>query len=250
VIQPTVAAATVILLRDGDAGLETFVMRRATTMAFAPRMHVFPGGRVDDADYREDVVFLTGQAGSLAERGSTDAAGIAALYSCAVREIAEETGVALGARDAAGRLLVDPERLPIVAHWVTPEMEGRRYDVRFFAAVVPTDQQATLTTTEADRAGWVTPAHAVMEFESGRMAMLPPTEALLRRLAGFTAAAAFIADAPSHQVMPLLPRLVADASGERRWALVHDRTGEVLQQQVAMPHTRESDGLPMTGDSA
>jgi len=48
-------AATVVLLRDGESGLETFVMRRATTMAFAPRMHVFPGGRVDDIDFREEV---------------------------------------------------------------------------------------------------------------------------------------------------------------------------------------------------
>ena len=248
-IQPTLAAATVILLRDGDAGLETFVMRRATTMAFAPRMHVFPGGRVDREDFGEEVAFLRGDVAHLADRGSTDVAGIAALYACAVREIAEETGVMLAARDPAGRLLIDPDDLPLIDHWVTPEMEGRRYDVRFFAAVLPNDQQASLTTTEADEAAWVAPSAAVAEFEAGRMAMLPPTEAVLRRLASFVRAADVLADAPGRAVHPLLPRMLVDESGVGRWALVHDRTGEVLHEGVSMPHTRESDGRPTAQDA-
>lgn len=249
-VAPALPAATVILLRDGPAGIETFVMRRASTMAFAPRMHVFPGGRVDAVDFREVVRFVTGDVDLLAERGSTDAAGIAALYSCAVREIAEETGVVLGARDADGGLLVDPAHLPLVDHWVTPEMEGHRYDVRFFAAVVPPDQEALLSTTEADHAGWIAPADAVAEFEAGRMALLPPTESVLRRLAPFTRCADVIADAPARPVLPLLPRVIVDDAGRSRWAMVHDRTGEVLEMDIAMPHTREVDGLPSTGDGA
>ena len=42
-----VDAATIVLLRDGAAGLEALLMRRPDSMAFAPGMHVFPGGRVD-----------------------------------------------------------------------------------------------------------------------------------------------------------------------------------------------------------
>ena len=47
-------AATVVLLRRGRAGLEVLLTRRPASMAFAPDMHVFPGGRVDagDADPR------------------------------------------------------------------------------------------------------------------------------------------------------------------------------------------------------
>ena len=43
-------AATVLLVRDGAAGPEVFVQQRAATMAFAPSMVVFPGGRVDPTD--------------------------------------------------------------------------------------------------------------------------------------------------------------------------------------------------------
>ena len=43
-------AATAVLLRDGDEGLETLLMRRVRTSGFVPGAYVFPGGRVDEAD--------------------------------------------------------------------------------------------------------------------------------------------------------------------------------------------------------
>ena len=121
-------------------------------------------------------------------------------------------------------------------------MESHRYDVRFFAAVVT---QARLTTTEADTAAWIDPATAVAEFEAGRMAMLPPTESVLRRLARFSRAEDVLADARTRPVAPLLPRRLIGDDGQARWVLVHDRTGEVLVDRIRMPHTRETDGAPM-----
>lgn len=239
-------ASTVILLRDGEDGLETFVMRRATTMAFAPRMHVFPGGRVDDRDYAEQVRFVGADESALAERASTDLAGIRALYACALRETHEEAGIDLSVRDGDGALLVDPSVVPIVDHWVTPEVESHRYDVRFFAAEIA-DGQARLTTTEADNADWIAPAEAVASFEAGTMAMLPPTEAVLRWLSGFEQARDVIAAAVDRPVVPLLPRRITDDQGTR-WVLVHDRTGDIVVDGVRMPHTRETDGLPMDAE--
>lgn len=218
-------------------------MRRATTMAFAPRMHVFPGGRVDDRDYVEQVLFVDVDDRDLAQRASTDVAGIRALYACALRETEEEAGIDLSVRDASGALIVDPSRIPIVDHWVTPEVESHRYDVRFFAAEIA-DGQARLTTTEADNADWITPARAIAAFETGDMAMLPPTEAVLRWLSGFERAADVIAAAADRMVVPLLPRKITDDRGTR-WVLVHDRTGDIVVDAVRMPHTRETDGLPM-----
>ncbi|MET0694693.1 MAG: hypothetical protein ABWY56_12245, partial [Propionibacteriaceae bacterium] len=43
-------SASVILLRDGAAGLETYLLHRHSRMPFAASMVVFPGGRVDDSD--------------------------------------------------------------------------------------------------------------------------------------------------------------------------------------------------------
>jgi 8-oxo-dGTP pyrophosphatase MutT (NUDIX family) len=242
---PARPASTVILLRDGDDGLETFLMRRATTMQFAPRMHVYPGGRVDDADFLAPIDFVVSdeQVGVLAARASTDVRGLCALYSCAIREVQEETGIVLVEPGADGRLLIDPRWLPVADHWVTPEMEGLRYDVRFFAAAVPEGQSAELSTTEADGAFWIRPDLALVARKAGDMSMLPPTEATLRYLTSFASVGDALADAATRSVQPLLPRRIVDADGATRWALVHDRTGEIILDDVLAPHTKESDGL-------
>ena len=51
---PVRPAATVMLLRDGHAGLEVFMLQRTHSAAFARSQFVFPGGRVDDADHADD----------------------------------------------------------------------------------------------------------------------------------------------------------------------------------------------------
>ena len=237
-------AATVVLLRDVDSGLETFLLRRVSTMAFAPHMHVFPGGRVDDRDYGDVVDLVGADVAELAARASTDVAGIRALYACAVRETFEEARVSLVSPGAGGRLAVDVAQLPLLDHWVTPEVERHRYDVRFFAAHV-TDGQAALSTSEADHALWIRPADALAAFAAGDLPMLPPTEAVLRRLAGFASASAVLDDAPRRTIVPLLPRRQTLPDGSHRWDLVNDRTGEVLAADVRAPHTRETDGKPM-----
>lgn len=218
-------------------------------MAFAPRMHVYPGGRVDDGDYARDVAFTVDDAEveRLAARASTDAAGLRALYSCAARELAEEVGVVVaGIRSgdpAHGPLLVDPAGFPIAEHWVTPEMEAKRYDVRFFMAALPAGQDAALQTTEADSAFWITPAAALAARRE--LAMLPPTEATLRMLSGFATAADAVAEGGRRTVLPLMPRILTGADGAQRWAIVNHRTDEILLDSVPAPHTREVDGRPM-----
>ncbi len=237
-------ASTVILLRDGVAGLETFLMRRATTMAFAPRMHVYPGGKVDDEDYSA-AIRLTVQGVSLAAlaaRASVDPTGLLALYSCAIREVEEETGVVLARRGPDGVRSVDPDLIPLADHWVTPETERLRYDVRFFVAELPAGQEARLTTTEADGAFWVTPGDALAGLAAGSMAMLPPTEETLRFLGDFAHAADAVAAAASRDVIPLLPRRIVGEDGSARWVMVNARTDEVVIDAIFPPHTHEADG--------
>ena len=50
---PVRPAATVMLVRDGDDGLEVFMLQRTHGAAFARSQYVFPGGKVDDADHGE-----------------------------------------------------------------------------------------------------------------------------------------------------------------------------------------------------
>ncbi len=236
-------ASTVVLLRDGSQGVETLMLRRALTMKFAPGMHVFPGGRVDEADYRRVVEFAGDDAERLATRASTDSPGIAALYSCAVRETIEEVDVDLAPVDEHGALVIQTALMPLIDHWVTPEVESWRYDVRFFAAAVPEGTDARLVTTEADRAAWLTPAAALEEFGAGRLPMLPPTEAVLRYLGEFATVADVLIGAAQRPVVPLLPRRLVEADGQARWVMVNARTDEILVADARAPHSSEVEGV-------
>src|SRR5437762_4721875 len=103
-------SASVILVRDGATGLETFMVRRHANSSVAPSAYVFPGGTVRDDDLDLVVDDKSALARALSARSDTPVPPDAAsgLYVCAARELFEEAGVLL-VRNAAGRLLsVDP----------------------------------------------------------------------------------------------------------------------------------------------
>jgi 8-oxo-dGTP pyrophosphatase MutT (NUDIX family) len=205
---PARPSATVVLLRDGDQGLDVFMIRRRGSMAFAGGMHVFPGGGVDPADL----------VGRDAEAG---------LVFAAIRETFEECGVLLcdgSVADAAAlerdrRALVEhrltfdsvcakhnltpaPECLRPWAHWITPDFEPRRYDTRFFVALAPAGQTTRDVGGESDASDWVTPAKALAASARGEWLLLPPTEHTLRELAGFPNAAVAFAAAKGRDLRP------------------------------------------------
>jgi 8-oxo-dGTP pyrophosphatase MutT (NUDIX family) len=192
------AAATVMLVRDGDAGPEVYVQRRVASMAFAPSTVVFPGGGVDPADHA-----LGLDTPGLAELAVAMGVGVehAAPFACAaVREVEEECGVRLTVADLRGR-----------AHWVTPEFEPRRYDTWILAAGMPAGQEATGTTTESDHSAWVRPRELLARHTAGEVRMLPPTVVSLEQLADFADAGSFLADRP--RVARVVPELVLGADG-------------------------------------
>ncbi|MFI7589886.1 NUDIX hydrolase, partial [Spongisporangium articulatum] len=166
-------AATVALLRNGAAGLEVYLMRRQPTLAFAAGMYVFPGGAFEPGD------------------GTVAAAG--------VRETEEECGVRL-----------DPAQLVPVAHWVTPELQPKRFDTHFFAAALPGGQECVDVGGEADVRLWISPADALTRAATGELSLMPPTLAVLGDLARFDdVASALGAERRIVTVQPVL-RLVGD----------------------------------------
>jgi len=222
-------------MRDAEPGIEVFMMRRSLTMSFAPGMYVFPGGSVDERDYAIDP-WPHAPWHELAQRMSADEHLSRALVNCAIRELAEETGVEL--TQAA-----DISALPIVDHWVTPEVEERRYDVRFFACALPADQEAHNRGTEADVVEWLTPHTAIDRFKSGEMPLLPPTIAalaLVRECADVAHALTSLGERP---IQPLLPRAVLTDEDQLSWCLVNDRTGAVIREAHEMPHAWEARGV-------
>jgi 8-oxo-dGTP pyrophosphatase MutT (NUDIX family) len=245
-----VDATTIVLLRDGVAGLEALLMRRPDSMAFAPGMHVFPGGRVDLDQDSQPAVRGTVRAGAW-----TDPALARALVVAGVRETFEEAGVLL-AVDRSGRpaasdagwardrrasetsggfpsvlrrrkLHIQADLLVPIAHWITPEVETRRFDTRFLAAALPAGQDVDAHVTETDSAHWFAPADALAEYRRGALAMLPPTVAVLADLAGQRSVGDALNWARTREVVPLMPRAQVDGD-DLTWVLVHAYTGEVL----------------------
>jgi 8-oxo-dGTP pyrophosphatase MutT (NUDIX family) len=255
---PARDASTVVLLRDRD-GLETYLMRRASTMAFAAGMYVFPGGRIDDADCDVEVPW----SGPIPDAARMTASQRQArgLLVGAVREVFEETGVLL-AVDAAGRtpdednaweddrarvaessaafahvldrrgLRLDPDLLPLWTHWVTPEIESKRYDVRFFVAAVPPGQSARDVSGEADHVSWMSPGAALHDYSLGRLPMLPPTVATLADLAALPDVASVVGSAAARDIRPLMPRPRIDRDGTLAWDVIDVRDGAVI---VSLP---------------
>jgi 8-oxo-dGTP pyrophosphatase MutT (NUDIX family) len=183
-------AASVILLQDGPSGLETYLLHRHARMAFAPSMVVFPGGRVDAVD--------------ISSEGDP-------IRRCALRETSEETGVVLTETD-----------LHPWAHWITPEIEPRRYDTTFFVAAMPDDQQAADISGETDHAEWSTPGEALAAQRTGRISMLPPTLSILIELADLATVTDVINQTIDRRIEPVLPQLVETESG---WQFRYPRAG-------------------------
>ena len=184
-----VPAASVILLRDSDNGLQTYLLHRHAQMPFAASMVVFPGGRVDPVD----------------------ADGLDPIRRCAIRETAEETGVVLAETD-----------LHPWARWITPEFEPRRYDTWFFVALMPAGQNAADISGETERAEWSAPRAALVAERSGVIKMLPPTVSILIELADCPTVADVIDHVHERHIEPVLPKVVETPGG---WQFSYPQAG-------------------------
>ncbi|MSQ03783.1 MAG: NUDIX hydrolase [Myxococcales bacterium] len=190
---PPRPAATILLLRDGAAGLEVWLMERARTTGFMASAWVFPGGRVDPEDEFAAAV------GGDVERVPRH------FWVAAARELHEEAGVAL--RDGVAW---DLRGMRVWAHWVTPEVEPRRYDTWFFAARLPAGAEAKIDGQEASRGGWYRPAAALELSEGGELPVAPPTLRTLVELLPYADVEAVL-QSPRH-TPPIMPKFL-DVAG-------------------------------------
>ncbi|MBW8269936.1 NUDIX domain-containing protein [Caldovatus aquaticus] len=126
-------AATLILWRATSRGPEVLMGRRHARLRFMPNLLVFPGGRVDRADHRAPAIseLRPGTRRLLELRAPPSLAR--ALAVAAVRELFEETGLALGARRGDG-VAADLARLDYLCRAVTPADRPMRFNARFLIA--------------------------------------------------------------------------------------------------------------------
>ncbi len=252
-------AATVMVLRPADAGVEVLMLRRTAAMKFAPGAYVFPGGSVDPADFSAEAGWHGPDPAEFAALLGAPAELARALVCAAVRETFEESGVLLASSPADGPL-ADPsgasweaDRVALAsgalslasllakhalvlradllvpwARWITPEGESRRFDARFFVAALPAGQQASGHEAESDHVTWLRPADALDAARAGEISLLPPTAATLNDFAVAVAAGHGLADILGQRrtITPVRPRLVL-ADGEA-WLDVPDGIGYPL----------------------
>ncbi|MGE3488825.1 MAG: NUDIX domain-containing protein [Vicinamibacterales bacterium] len=158
-------AATVVVLRAGEP-FEFLLLRRNDRVAFMAGSYVFPGGRVDAADHPAPGAALPPP--TFLDLTDTEEA---AYRQAAVRELMEEANVAIAAAD-----------LVPLAHWVTPEIEIRRYDTRFFLALMPGGQSPRHDDGEMTALEWMSPKAAIARFERRELLLPPPTWTTIRQL--------------------------------------------------------------------
>ena len=229
-------AATVMLLRSRPTGLEVYMLRRQATMAFAPGAYVFPGGSVDTRDADEQVAWAGPDAAEWGRIFDAPPSLARALVCAAVRETFEESGVLLAGESAdsvvadttsddweedrhalldrsvslaelLGRrgLVLRADLLRPWSRWITPVVEPRRFDTRFFAAALPAGQRTRDVGGEASEVAWVRPAEALQAGERGEIRLFPPTAVTLSELAACGEVETALAG--PRQVAPIIPEV-------------------------------------------
>jgi len=159
-----IPAATVILVRERDRGLETLMLHKSSKVAFGG-MWVFPGGRIDDAD----------------SEGAADLE--TAARRAAVREAFEETALA-----------VDESGLASISHWLPPPIAPVRFATWFFVAPAP-EGAVTIDMGEIHDSAWMRPADALARRDALELELAPPTWMTLHDLCGFDSVDDLVADA-------------------------------------------------------
>ena len=251
-------SATLILVRDGDQGLEVFMLERHLRSDFAGGAYVFPGGTIDTRDTDPTAAaHLDGPSGAEAA-AHIDASPEQAIafYLCAIRETFEEAGVLLARRDGAsvrfdeaviekrfatyrnelgargGSLAALAETegiryagdlLHYYARWITPEFAPKRYDARFFVATMPEGQSPLHDDVETTASTWIRPVDALAQAAEGLFSIIFPTRKTLESLVRFASADEVVASTVDKHIPAVLPKVVL-ADGQPRVVLPGDPT--------------------------
>jgi 8-oxo-dGTP pyrophosphatase MutT (NUDIX family) len=213
-------AATVIVCRDGDDGIEVYMLRRSSRSPVIPDAYVFPGGTLDNSDKSPQArMRLTGE-WRPAEPAFTYAA---------IRETFEECGLLFSVapiandalRDARTRMIegkrsfsetlidldvrLDARAVRYFSRWITPPVVPQRFDARFFVARLPAGQIAEADAFETYDGRWIRPANALAAAQREELQMIFPTIKHLERVGKFATVDELLAFADSKKTIPVTP---------------------------------------------
>ena len=184
-LAPPAPSATVVVLRDSPAGLETLLLRRNSRLAFHGGAWVFPGGHIDPVDHvggAEDVM-------------------LAAARNAAVREAREEA-----------KLAIEVDKLVFFAHWTTPVIRPKRFSTWFFVA--PAGQEAVAVDgNEIHAHSWMRPQKALAAQQAGEIELPPPTFVSITKLSVFHTVNQALSRFAEREPEIFFPRLQTVAGG-------------------------------------
>lgn len=221
---PPRAAATVVLLRDGEHGPEVLMVRRHGGSEVLGGVYVFPGGKLDEHDSDEALLARAGAPPEALQarlgEHALEARIAAGLFVAACRETVEEAcvllargadgelagrahrhlhaGAAFGAVLAQLGLELASEALVPWSRWVTPRAPAlmkRRFDTRFFVAALPPGQQARHDGREVTDSVWIAPRAALQRYRRGEMMLVPAQIMTLHHIGRHASVAAVLEEA-------------------------------------------------------
>jgi 8-oxo-dGTP pyrophosphatase MutT (NUDIX family) len=237
---PIKPAATVILMREAQEGdFEIFMVKRSSRSPFGS-LYVFPGGKLDPEDYEYDIYQCCEgmEDAEASKRLGIENNGLAFWVAC-IRECFEEVGVLLA--NSENSIIQDAEKLSKLrkklnknditfkdlcvleslslkvknivpcAHWITPAIEPKRFDTRFFLAKVDAEQLASHDGFELTESFWIKPSKALNKLKNGEMNMILPTIKNIEKLAEFsssTEAFSYFNDLGDNAISPILPKFI------------------------------------------
>lgn len=244
--RPPRPAATIVVVRDGERGIEVLLSRRAERGDHNSGAWVFPGGIVDAGDRHSHDCCAGLDDPAASARLGLPAHGLD-YYVAAVRECFEESGL-LFATDASGELVrlddaagpalgawrgplhrnertlgemcrefgltLALDRIAYLSHWLTPLARPKRFDTRFFIAAAPLSQTAAFDGTEMVEQLWLRPADALAR--ANELKLMTPTQKTLELVDRHDTVEALLAWAHApREVALIMPRVASGGQGMR-----------------------------------
>jgi 8-oxo-dGTP pyrophosphatase MutT (NUDIX family) len=230
---------------------EVLLVLRNTKSRFVPGSYVFPGGCLEDEDAEPEMErFLTGVDPKKARAlfpGMSSPDKAPGIWVAAIRETFEEAGMLMAYRRDNAVIAIDSDplvnkfrsyrqhlregiisfknillhegltlaidRLHYFSHWITPELLPLRYNVRFFLAEAPPNQNAVHDGTELTGHVWITPQEALEAFKHDRLDMVVPILVTIEELAGYKTIDDAIGSTGRKEIHPILTVMVEEAQG-------------------------------------
>ena len=203
-----IPAATVLIVRDTPQGVEVFMVVRHHQIDFASGALVFPGGKVESADFDAGLRAHSSNAEGLDDREFAFRIG-------AIREAFEECGILL-AREKGSSDFISADRLTQLngwrdrfnnreatmpefaaaegldfavdalghfAHWITPDMMKKRFDTHFYLCRAPKNHLGVHDGSESVDSIWIGAQQAIDDADAGKRTVIFPTRMNLQMLA-------------------------------------------------------------------